>query len=494
MDYLFKTGPRAHQLAAFELSREREEFALLHEQGTGKTKVLIDNAAYLYAHGEITGHFVVTLKGAHLNWVLNEMPKHHPDYVPLKMAAWRAGAGIKESKALEEALYSTGPHLRMLSMNFDALITKKGFAAAEKFVRTHHVMLTIDESHKIKTPGIARTKKLLKLGKIVPYRRIATGTLTDKPFDAYAQFNFLNEDILGFSNFTAFKAHFAEMLPINDRLVQAIMRKGARWAPQIEARNPDGSIQYRNLDELKALIAPYSHRVLKRDCYDLPEKQYVRQYVEMLPEQQRIYEQMRDKAKALINGELRSARNRLIVVMRLQEILGGYFEGTRILPIVEDPRLAALLDIAEDQPGKMIVWARFRHEIADITHVLRKEYGTAAVAELHGGIKDMQRMANIDRFQDPDSPVRFIIGNQATGGASFTMHAAETVVYYSNESKLIDRLQSEDRAHRDGLTHPVLYIDMETPGTVDGHIIDALQLKKDVADAVVGDAFVKWLT
>ena len=36
---------------AFYLSRDKKNFALLMEQGTGKTKVIIDSAAYLYANG-----------------------------------------------------------------------------------------------------------------------------------------------------------------------------------------------------------------------------------------------------------------------------------------------------------------------------------------------------------------------------------------------------------------------------------------------------------
>lgn len=35
------------------ISRDQQEFGLFMEQGTGKTKVIIDTAAYLYGKGEI---------------------------------------------------------------------------------------------------------------------------------------------------------------------------------------------------------------------------------------------------------------------------------------------------------------------------------------------------------------------------------------------------------------------------------------------------------
>ena len=45
MKYKFKTKPYAHQMTALEKSWNKETYAYFMEMGTGKTKVLIDNAA-----------------------------------------------------------------------------------------------------------------------------------------------------------------------------------------------------------------------------------------------------------------------------------------------------------------------------------------------------------------------------------------------------------------------------------------------------------------
>ncbi len=45
MNYKFKMKPYKHQLTALEKSWNRETYAYFMEMGTGKTKVLIDNAA-----------------------------------------------------------------------------------------------------------------------------------------------------------------------------------------------------------------------------------------------------------------------------------------------------------------------------------------------------------------------------------------------------------------------------------------------------------------
>ena len=78
-DYDFKTKPFEHQRKAFYMSRDKKAFALLMEQGTGKTKVIIDNAAYLYAKGEITSLVVIAPNGVHRN-CLKEIDTHMPEW------------------------------------------------------------------------------------------------------------------------------------------------------------------------------------------------------------------------------------------------------------------------------------------------------------------------------------------------------------------------------------------------------------------------------
>jgi len=60
--YKFKTSPYKHQLDALERSWDKEYFAYFMEMGTGKSKVLIDNAAMLYNQGKINGLFLLHQK------------------------------------------------------------------------------------------------------------------------------------------------------------------------------------------------------------------------------------------------------------------------------------------------------------------------------------------------------------------------------------------------------------------------------------------------
>ena len=51
------------------------------EQGTGKTKVIIDNFSHLYYKGYVDAVFVIAPNGVHRNWINDEIPKHMPDAV-----------------------------------------------------------------------------------------------------------------------------------------------------------------------------------------------------------------------------------------------------------------------------------------------------------------------------------------------------------------------------------------------------------------------------
>jgi SNF2 family DNA or RNA helicase len=93
----------------------------------------------------------------------------------------------------------------------------------------------------------------------------------------------------------------------------------------------------------------------------------------------------------------------------------------------------------------------------------------------------------------PEKQAKFFVGNPQAGATGITLHAARTVIYYSNSFNLVDRLQSEDRAHRIGQEHPVQYIDLVASGTVDEHIVKSLRNKFDIATQITGDTLKEWL-
>jgi SNF2 family DNA or RNA helicase len=460
-DFKFKTKPFDHQRKAFYMSRDSETFALLMEQGTGKTKVIIDNAAYLYGAGKINCMVVIAPNGVHRNWIRKEIPEHLPDWCPYESVYYYSGMKKKDTERFEEVM-STHDKMKVFTFNVEAFVSKNAVNLINKIMLANQVLLVVDESSRIKRPGAQRTKVITKLSNLCKYRRIMTGTpVTKGPEDIYSQFKFLDPQILGYDSFYSFKARYCIMGGFENKQIVA----------------------YQNVDELTKNIEGHSFRVLKKDCLDLPDKIYQRYPVELSEKQRKLYDQMRKTYIAELEGEQIDAPATITRLLRLQQIVCGWFPTeTEVKPIEDkNPRLNALLEILSDIDSKVIIWARFKADLKAIEHAL----GSLAVA-YHGEVSNDARADAVERFQN-DPKIRYFVGQPQSGGIGLTLTAADYAVYYSNSFDLETRLQSEDRCHRIGTKNNVTYIDLEAPKTVDTKIIKALRSKKNLADVITKD-------
>lgn len=486
-----KTQGMRHQLQAVQRMVGRSTYALFMEQGTGKTWTLLADAERLYAKGTIDAVLVVAPNGVHTNWVRREIPTHMEGDIIARY--WRSGAGTRHTKWLEEILkprqQGAPVPLRILSMNIDSLVTKKGYEFAERFLLATKALIIVDESGRIKNPDAARTKALMKLRRFAKGARIATGTpITRAPTDVFAQMQFLESGLLGTTSYRAFVAEYADVLPETHPLMQNMMRRNPKAAyAQVIAKNPDGSPRWRNLEKLQRLLEPHSFRVLKRDCLDLPEKIYKVLPFELEPEQRRAYEKMDEELRIELDDKTELPVSELAALVKLQQITSGFVNlpGGGVKYVSNDnPRLKALMDAIQDTDGKFIVWARFIEEIYAIRDAMA-EAGLRVVTYF-GETSGADREAAVDGFQH-DPEIRGFIGNAQAAGIGLTLTAGETVFYFSNSFDLDHRLQSEDRCHRIGTKKNVVYTDIVAEDTVDEKIARNLRRKKDTAAVVLGD-------
>jgi SNF2 family DNA or RNA helicase len=475
--YPYRNKPFTHQAAYLQRFWQHREVALFAEMGTGKSFMLINNAALLYDRGDINAMLIVAPKGVYRNWYKSEIPKHMPDHVPYKMACWNPSPRRAEKVEMEQ-MFNYVDGLRILIMNIEAFSTEKGVTFAKTFLRVTSAFMAVDESTTIKTPNAKRTKNIVKVGRDARYRRIATGSpVTKSPLDLYAQCEFLGADCLNMPSFYAFQARYAVL--VERKLATHTFKQ---------------VVGYRRLDELHNRLEGFSFRVTKDECLDLPDKVYLRREVELTVDQRKAYDQMKLMALSVLDEGIVSTNNALTQLMRLHQICCGHTkldDGTEI----EFPsnRIEELLAALEEVNGKVIIWANYRKDIERIRLRLQEVYGMTSVASYYGDTDADERQEIVTRFQDPDDDLRFFVGNPRTGGYGLTLTAAKTVIYYSNNFDLEVRLQSEDRAHRIGQTSKVTYIDLITPGTVDEHIVKALRNKINIASAVLGEQIKEWL-
>ena len=476
MNYKFKTKPYAHQITALEKSWHKDTFAYFMEMGTGKTKVLIDNLAMLYDKGKVDGALIVAPKGVIGTWYNQELPTHLPDHIENVTVLWQANINKKQQEKLDR-LFETGHDLHILVMNVEAFSTDKGRSFAAKFLRSHKSMMAIDESTTIKNPKAKRTKNILSLATLTRYRRIMTGSpVTRNPLDLYTQCYFLDPFHLNHSSYYSFRNRYAVMKSAN-----------------ISGRSINLVVGYQNLSELSDKLKPFSYRVLKEDCLDLPDKVYMKRQIDLTPEQIRLYRQMKQEALATLNGKTVTTMTALTQIMRLQQITCGHFvadDGTT--QNIKHNRMSELMDILEEVEGKAIIWAHWQRDVELIVSAIEKQQGPGSVVHYYGKTLPEERDYAIRNFKENDK-VRFFVGTPATGGYGITLVQANTVIYYSNGYDLEKRMQSEDRAHRIGQTKKVTYIDLIAEDTVDTKIVKSLRKKINIASQVMGEELKEWI-
>ena len=477
MNYKFKTKPFAHQLKALKRSWNKPYFAYFMEMGTGKSKVLIDNISMLYDQGKIDGALIVAPKGVYKNWYDQEIPTHMVKHIDKKMVLWQAMISQKQQKELD-SLFETGEDLHILIMNVEALSTQKGVDFAKKFLFSHRTLMAVDESTTIKNPDAKRTKNICDLGLASRYNRILTGSpVTKSPLDLFKQCEFLQPELLGFSSYYAFRSRFAKLKTMN---------YGGKSFQLVTG--------YKNLDELAEIIKPFSDRILKKDCLDLPPKTYIKRTIQLSTEQQKLYTQMKRMAIAELHGKTMTTATALVQLMRLQQITCGHFkadDGT--VKQIKNNRIAELLSVLDEVEGKAIIWCHWRHDIQNVVAALTKEYGPRSVVTYYGDTTSEQRQKAIKEIQNPDSEVRFLIGTPQTGGYGITLTEANTMIYFSNGYDLEKRTQSEARIDRIGQTRSMTYVDIIAEKTVYEKIVKALRKKIDIASQIMGEKLEEWI-
>jgi hypothetical protein len=491
--------PYQHQETAAKLLKDNDVYALLMEQGTGKSRPIIDDWLARITAGTAQDLVILAPKGCYLNWIgTEEEPGELTLWIPpetlsfFNIGYWRSGANTSHRQMQANLLHAKSP--RFLTMNIEAL-NREGKAREYllEFIKDHKVIGVIDESTTICHESAKRTEFILdELSDKFVARRILSGLVApESPMDLYTQYRYLDWRIIGQKTFWGFRNRYAiteqiDFRPAASRVMDEVHRKFYR--------KPTIIVDYRNLDELNQKIMTHSYRVLKKDVLDLPPKIYQFWDVEMTPEQERIYNSVRDIAMAeLASGEFVSPTQKLDQLGKLQHILCGHVktEMGNVEDIPEN-RVDAVVEILHQTSDKAIIWCPWPRALEKIRDRLHKEFGPESTASFWGETSLDERLEARGRIQRDDT-CRFIVSNQSVGKFGNTWTACNVVIYYANSFDNEDRQQSEDRAHRIGQTRSVTYIDLRVRGTIDEKLIKTLRKKITISSTLQGDEYRSWL-
>lgn len=336
-------------------------------------------------------------------------------------------------------------------------------------------MIVLDESHFIKNRTSNRyrgqikkvdgkrrrvTSGIQQIGRKSKFRYILTGTPigNSRWEEIWAQFDFLDPNIFG--PYSHFEARYCIL--------------GKYYKP----------VAYKNVDELKAIIAQHSIWIRKVDCMDLPEKLPPDRLTLEL-EERKLYKEMLQNYIAELDIE---AKNPLARMVKLRQMCSGHIrDDTGAVHRLKCEKPTALDEFLENWDKKLVIFAEFEESIADICRVLERR--KIRYVTLDGRQRDKQIWK---RFQaEPDLQV--IVCQYRSAAAGIDLFTADTMLFYEPTLSSQTFEQACDRIHRPGQREKCSYILFETAGTVEKKIWDALMKHRDFNETELR-AFVEEVT
>ncbi len=346
-----------------------------------------------------------------------------------------------------------------------------------KRVKWYAVIL--DEAQNIKNPSAQQSRAVRSLR--ADFRVALTGTpVENRLSELWSIMNFLNPGYLG--SFRSFRSEFAT--PIE---------------------------KYRDREatkRLRKLIAPFIMRRVKTDprvIQDLPDKIEKPEYTYLTEEQATLYRAVVDQAIKSIEESSGIQRKGMVLSLltQLKQICNHPAQYLHQKPSKKEleslpersgkmKRLLDLLEVVLDSGEKALIFTQYR-EMGEILWMYLQHHLWGGALFLHGGTPSKKREEMIQRFQeDPNSPPVFILSLKA-GGTGLNLTAATHVFHFDRWWNPAVEDQATDRTYRIGQKKNVLVHKFITTGTLEERIEEMLQVKKDLAQAVVGGGE-SWLT
>lgn len=413
--YLVAPPLFTHQVWALAFLADKVGAAIHADLGTGKTRIVIEDAKR-----KQVGLFIVCPKSAIIVWEreLKKWGFDGPRIVLNYEQVWR-----KEDD-IERALQSLPLDIPW--------------------------MMVADEAHRLKGRTTKQSKAVRRLARldVVAYRRTLTGTPVVNGYqDLWPQYDFLLPDLLG--KWRQYAGEYLIFHPMFKSKVEGV----------------------RNISHLQSILAPFTFSVRARDVLDLPPTTELPTEVELDAKTRRAYRELEEQLYTELDGEIITAPNMLVKILRLAQITG------------ESPaKRAAFAEVVESLPPdeKFVVFCRFVADSAVVRGVL-DEYAIY-YETVHGGQSSTKRGQAIDAFQFGDA--RALVVQIQAGSESIDLTAARYAIYYSVGFSFKDYWQSRARIYRQGQTKPCFYVHIIVAHTIDEFIYEALVHKQGVHEAV----------
>ena len=437
---IYKPFDHQKTTASF-LTLHRKAFCF-NEQGTGKTGSVIWAADYLMRLGIVRRVLVICPLSIMESAWRSDL---------FKFAMHRTVDVAHGARAKRQEVINSGAEFVVI--NFDGVEI-----VADDIEKAGFDLIVVDEANAYKNPSTKRWKVLNHLVKPDTWLWMLTGTpASQSPVDAFGLARLVNPERVP-KYITAFRD--SVMLKVSQ----------FRWVPR---PNSEAIVH----EALQPAI-----RFTKEQCLDLPEMTYVMRDVPLTPQQQKYYDLMRREMLVNAAGEQITTVNAAANLNKLLQLSGGavYSDTGEVIEFDASNRLNVLKEVIDESSHKVLVFVPYRHAIDIISEALRKDY---TVDVIHGGVSAGKRTQIFEAFQTQPFPRVLVIQPQAASHG-VTLHAANTIVYWSPVMSVETYLQANARVHRAGQKNKSTVIHLQG-SPVERKLYKMLQEKVDVHTKVV---------
>jgi len=436
----FKVQPRWHQLVslAFAIERDNHRVMFLHGVGTGKTLCALFTAQ-LWNCKKI---LVICPSSAFGAWE-RDIP-FGTDY----SYTFLVGTKNERLMRLDEGKNVNIINYEGLKVIYGNLVNKGWRIDYTSFVHDFDCII-IDEAHRCNNYKSLQTKICHELSKRARCVVGMTGTVIDKTM--LELFNTYRVVDLGASlgvNFFRYRNMY-------------FYPAGYDWRLKPRAK-----------EKILNCISRTTISFDRDECIDLPELQEIEITVEPTREFLDLQELIMKGLPIHVDDIEVENENESVRAHRLRELSGGFFYyddngGRKSHVLLENPKLAALLDFIKDSGSKILVFYWFEAEKILIENALKSN--KIQYVSICSGQDPMERKEAVTKFAQNSSIQIMTAQSRISEGYDATV--ADTVVFYLPLGSPRMRTQCVGRIHRSGQSKKCLVVDLVLRSSIDKRII-----------------------
>lgn len=455
----FKTKPFKYQLEGINYGLNHDKWLLLDQCGLGKSLTSIYLAEELYNRGLLEHCLVICgINSLKPNWE-REIKKHSKLTSRIVGKIVTKTGSTKVATIPERAEELLNPIEEFFIIINVEMLREDCIINAINNSKNNIGMIILDEAHKAKGMSSKQGENLLKLEDF-KYKLAMTGTpIVNSPLDMYVSLSWIGKE-------KSCKTKFKEEYCIYDGKI---------------------IVGLKNQKLLKEVINECSLRrtkdILKEEGNGLPEKQIIREVLEMDPKQRKLYEAVKKGIKEECDKISLKKANAKSILIRLREATScPEIISSQDITSVKLLRAVELVDEITSNDDKVVIFSCFKSTLNTLKEMLN-EYNPLMGT---GDMKTDEVENNINTFQE-DEEHKVFLGTVQRMGTGLTLNKARYAIFIDCPWTATDQEQCEDRVHRIGSKDTVFIYRLMCEDTIDTAVDTVISRKKSLGEYLVDD-------